>query len=145
MEIEAPYSPCSFQTDLRPLLDTASKWLFRQFVLHATSFYSCLNFLQSQIILYSFVFSRKAFCGSYSTDGREFLSACQDTYIRAYDCSRGGFREFKAIRARDVGWAVLDTAFSPDGECCFLHWDVICFGLKFPETIYRHKGVKMNI
>lgn len=60
-------------------------------------------------------YDKKAFCGSYSTDGREFLSACQDTFIRAYDCSRGGFREFKAIRARDVGWAVLDTAFSPDG------------------------------
>jgi len=60
-------------------------------------------------------YTKKAFCGSFSTDGREFLSACQDTFIRAYDCTRGSFREFKGIRARDVGWAVLDTAFSPDG------------------------------
>lgn len=60
-------------------------------------------------------YSKKAFCGSYSTDGSAFLSTCQDTFIRAYDCTRGAFREFKKIRARDVGWAVLDTAFSPDG------------------------------
>jgi WD repeat-containing protein 23 len=58
---------------------------------------------------------RKAFCGTYSKNGDTFLSACQDQHIRAYDCRNGFFKEFKKVRARDVGWSVLDTAYSPDG------------------------------
>jgi hypothetical protein len=39
-----------------------------------------------------------------------------DRSIRIYDTSKGRFKEFKRILARDVGWSVLDTAFSPDGR-----------------------------
>jgi WD repeat-containing protein 23 len=58
----------------------------------------------------------KAFCGSYSKDGDIFLTASQDRAIRIYDTSKDEFREFKKICGRDVGWSVLDTAFSPDGR-----------------------------
>ncbi|KAK3086710.1 hypothetical protein FSP39_022349 [Pinctada imbricata] len=58
----------------------------------------------------------KVFCGTYSKSGDVFLSASQDQFLRIYDTSYGQFKEFKAIRARDVGWSVLDTAFSPDGN-----------------------------
>ena len=43
-----------------------------------------------------------------------FLRRCfpvTDQYIRIYDTTNEQFRLFKAIRARDVGWSVLDTAF----------------------------------
>ncbi|XP_041455361.1 DDB1- and CUL4-associated factor 11-like [Lytechinus variegatus] len=61
-------------------------------------------------------FPAKVFCGTYSMDGSVFLSACQDQVIRIYDVKNGYFKKFKEIRARDVGWSVLDTAFSPDGN-----------------------------
>lgn len=61
-------------------------------------------------------YRNKAFCGTYSQDGDIFLSACQDKNIRIYDTARGRFKLFKTVRARDVGWSVLDTAFSPDGN-----------------------------
>ncbi|XP_053218783.1 DDB1- and CUL4-associated factor 11 isoform X2 [Podarcis raffonei] len=60
-------------------------------------------------------YSQKAFCGIYSRDGKLFMSACQDQTIRLYDCTYGGFRKFRSIKARDVGWSVLDVAFTPDG------------------------------
>ncbi|CAL8135582.1 unnamed protein product [Orchesella dallaii] len=58
----------------------------------------------------------KAFCGTYSKSGDIFLSAAQDRAIRIYDTSNGNFKKFKKIIARDVGWSILDTAFSPDGR-----------------------------
>ncbi|PSN31336.1 DDB1- and CUL4-associated factor 11 [Blattella germanica] len=58
----------------------------------------------------------KIFCGSYSRDGNYFLSACQDRNLRLYHTNEGKFKIFKTIQARDVGWSVLDTAFSPDGN-----------------------------
>ncbi|XP_054848502.1 DDB1- and CUL4-associated factor 11 isoform X1 [Eublepharis macularius] len=60
-------------------------------------------------------YSQKAFCGIYSLDGQLFMSACQDQTIRLYNCSYGAFRKFRSIKARDVGWSVLDVAFTPDG------------------------------
>lgn len=61
------------------------------------------------------LYSQKAFCGIYSRDGRLFMSACQDQRIRLYDCTYGAFRKFRSVKARDVGWSVLDVAFTPDG------------------------------
>ncbi|KAK7788866.1 hypothetical protein R5R35_013446 [Gryllus longicercus] len=60
-------------------------------------------------------YQSKAFCGTYSRDGNHFLSACQDRNLRLYHTNDGKFRLGKTIRARDVGWSILDTAFSPDG------------------------------
>ncbi|XP_071446703.1 DDB1- and CUL4-associated factor 11 isoform X1 [Hetaerina americana] len=56
----------------------------------------------------------KAFCGTYSKDGNVFLSACQDRNLRLHHTCDGKFELFKTIQARDVGWSILDTAFSPD-------------------------------
>ena len=39
-----------------------------------------------------------------------------DRAIRIYDTANGNFKKFKKIMARDVGWSILDTAFSPDGK-----------------------------
>ncbi|XP_060567782.1 DDB1- and CUL4-associated factor 11-like isoform X2 [Ruditapes philippinarum] len=61
-------------------------------------------------------YRQKAFCGTYSVDGNIFLSASQDQNIRIYDTTEDRFELMKSIRAKDVGWSVLDTAFSPDGN-----------------------------
>ncbi|KAG9283226.1 DDB1- and CUL4-associated factor 11 [Astyanax mexicanus] len=58
-------------------------------------------------------YHQKAFCGVYSDDGNMFLSACQDQNIRLYDTSRGGFTLVRTVKARDVGWSVLDVCFTP--------------------------------
>lgn len=66
---------------------------------------------------YADSYIQKAFCGIYSQDGNIFMSACQDQYIRLYDTMNGRFKNFRTIKARDVGWSVLDVAFTPDGSC----------------------------
>lgn len=76
------------------------------------------HFLPNQLV-FTDSYSQKAFCGIYSRDGQLFMSACQDQTIRLYDCRYGGFRKFRSIRARDVGWSVLDVAFAPDGAHFF--------------------------
>ncbi|XP_062916188.1 DDB1- and CUL4-associated factor 11 isoform X2 [Mobula hypostoma] len=60
-------------------------------------------------------FQQKAFCGIFSSDGNIFMSACQDQNIRLYRARGGVLRKFKTIRARDVGWSILDVVFTPDG------------------------------
>ncbi|GFR62296.1 DDB1- and CUL4-associated factor 11 [Elysia marginata] len=60
-------------------------------------------------------YNHKAFCGKYSEDGNVFMTACQDTRIRVYN-TENDMKLMKSIGARDVGWSVLDTAFSPDGR-----------------------------
>nr|XP_033780547.1 DDB1- and CUL4-associated factor 11 isoform X1 [Geotrypetes seraphini] len=64
---------------------------------------------------YTDSYAQKAFCGIYSPDGRIFMSACQDQNIRLYDCQSGRFKKFRTVKAHDVGWSVLDVAFTPDG------------------------------
>ncbi|XP_019745573.1 DDB1- and CUL4-associated factor 11 isoform X1 [Hippocampus comes] len=61
-------------------------------------------------------YHHKAFCGVYSEDGNMFLSACQDQNIRLYDTSRGRFLLRQTVKARDVGWSVLDVCFTPDAR-----------------------------
>ncbi|XP_029384925.1 DDB1- and CUL4-associated factor 11 [Echeneis naucrates] len=61
-------------------------------------------------------YQQKAFCGVYSEDGNMFLSACQDQNIRMYDTTRGRFNLQYTVKARDVGWSVLDVCFTPDAH-----------------------------
>uniref|UniRef100_A0AAR2LW60 DDB1- and CUL4-associated factor 11 n=1 Tax=Pygocentrus nattereri TaxID=42514 RepID=A0AAR2LW60_PYGNA len=67
-------------------------------------------------VSFSDTYQQKAFCGVYSDDGNLFLSACQDQNIRLYDTSRGGFMLKRTVKARDVGWSVLDVCFTPDSR-----------------------------
>eukprot|EP01090_Pellita_catalonica_P016831 TRINITY_DN4948_c0_g1_i2.p2 TRINITY_DN4948_c0_g1~~TRINITY_DN4948_c0_g1_i2.p2 ORF type:complete len:267 (+),score=38.58 TRINITY_DN4948_c0_g1_i2:1011-1811(+) len=52
------------------------------------------------------------FCGQFSSDGRTFMSACQDRTIRLYDTVT--WETTKEISAKDVGWSIIDTDYSPD-------------------------------
>lgn len=58
----------------------------------------------------------KIFCGTFSRDGHSFLTASQDKKLRIYDSSRHTYTPIKTIMGQNVGWSILDTAFSPDGE-----------------------------
>uniref|UniRef100_A0A8C5GYE7 DDB1- and CUL4-associated factor 11 n=1 Tax=Gouania willdenowi TaxID=441366 RepID=A0A8C5GYE7_GOUWI len=61
-------------------------------------------------------YQQKAFCGVYSEEGNMFLSACQDQNIRLYDTTKGRFSLRQTVKARDVGWSVLDVCFTPDAQ-----------------------------
>eukprot|EP00730_Choanoeca_flexa_P005688 TRINITY_DN12002_c0_g2_i5.p1 TRINITY_DN12002_c0_g2~~TRINITY_DN12002_c0_g2_i5.p1 ORF type:complete len:542 (+),score=98.43 TRINITY_DN12002_c0_g2_i5:90-1715(+) len=54
------------------------------------------------------------FCGVHSGSGDYFMSACQDSTLRLYDTRGMDFRLERTLHARDVGWAVVDTSYSPD-------------------------------
>lgn len=54
--------------------------------------------------------------------------AITDQKIRLFDTTNGDFKDFKEIRARNVGWSVLDTQISPDSQhliysswCDYIH------------------------
>ncbi|XP_012708832.2 DDB1- and CUL4-associated factor 11 [Fundulus heteroclitus] len=67
-------------------------------------------------VSHSYTYLQKAFCGVYSDEGNMFLSACQDQNIRLYDTTRGRFHLLQKVKARDVGWSVLDVCFTPDAR-----------------------------
>ena len=42
-----------------------------------------------------------------------------DKYLRLFQTQKDGLTKqcnYKLIAARDIGWSILDTAFSPDGQ-----------------------------
>nr|CAH7741944.1 unnamed protein product [Callosobruchus chinensis] len=58
----------------------------------------------------------KYFCSIFSKDGNRLITASQDQAIRVYDSSTVPYVPLHKIRARDVGWSIIDIAFSPDNE-----------------------------
>ncbi|XP_026093504.1 DDB1- and CUL4-associated factor 11-like [Carassius auratus] len=74
------------------------------------------HFLPNHVV-YKDTYQQKVFCGVYSDEGNMFLTACQDQNIRLYDTSRGRFTLKKTVKARDVGWSILDVCFTPDARC----------------------------
>lgn len=58
----------------------------------------------------------KVFCGVFSKSGNRFITASQDRSIRIYDSAGGPYKFLHSISARDVGWSIIDVAFSPDNE-----------------------------
>lgn len=45
-----------------------------------------------------------------------FLLFATDQNIRLYDTTRGRFHLRQTVKARDVGWSVLDVCFTPDTQ-----------------------------
>ncbi|XP_050301747.1 DDB1- and CUL4-associated factor 11 [Anthonomus grandis grandis] len=60
--------------------------------------------------------SGKMFCGIFSESGDTFVTASQDRMIGLYDSSTGFYKMQKRIKARDVGWSIIDVALSPKGD-----------------------------
>lgn len=78
-------------------------------------------------------YNGKAFCGIYSKDGDYFITTSQgniqrcnqtdcycnvflDRQIRLYKSNDNGYKLINSIHARDVGWSIIDVAFSPDQQ-----------------------------
>lgn len=89
-------------------------------------------FLPNEVKLLD-TYEGKVFCGIFSRDGNYFVTASQgwwffflywrfvelifvDQQIRLYKSDTGVYSLFKTIHARDVGWSIIDIAFSPDQE-----------------------------
>ncbi|XP_064258286.1 DDB1- and CUL4-associated factor 11 [Passer domesticus] len=66
---------------------------------------------------------QKVFCAVFAQSGRRLLTACQDHTLRLFEVSGEGLRLLRATRGRQVGWSVLDVAFSPDGsQALYCSW-----------------------
>ncbi|EFN75754.1 WD repeat-containing protein 23 [Harpegnathos saltator] len=46
----------------------------------------------------------------------DLITKYNNSWLRVYNTHNGKFTQLKSIPARDVGWSILDTAFSPDGS-----------------------------
>jgi len=57
-------------------------------------------------------YDSQIFCGRFSKTGDVFMSACQDRHLRLYNTQN--WKMIKEIVARDVGWSIIDTDYSPD-------------------------------
>ncbi|XP_069735149.1 DDB1- and CUL4-associated factor 11-like [Phaenicophaeus curvirostris] len=66
--------------------------------------------------VFAAAYPHKAFCGVFNGDGSLFVSACQDHSLRVYGAAGRGLRLLRSTRGRDVGWSILDVAFTPDGR-----------------------------
>lgn len=54
------------------------------------------------------------FCSLFNGNGDMFMSACKDQIITIYDTTTWEVQ--KSIHARDIGWSIISTDFSPDGR-----------------------------
>ena len=52
------------------------------------------------------------FCGSFSKDGNVYMSAAQDGRVRLFEYPSLSMQ--RQIYARDIGWSIIDTDYSPD-------------------------------
>ncbi|XP_014477688.1 PREDICTED: DDB1- and CUL4-associated factor 11 [Dinoponera quadriceps] len=87
----------------------------------------------------------KIFCGTYSNDGKFFLTASQDKVLHLYHTHNGEFNILKTIPARDVGWSVLDTAFSPDGEnIVYSSWSECLYQCSVSKEISTQEMLSLN-
>jgi WD repeat-containing protein 23 len=59
-------------------------------------------------------FSNRLFGGVFSQNGSVFMSSCQDQHIRLYNTEKSKFCCFKNIKAKEVGWTIVDVSYSPD-------------------------------
>jgi len=69
-------------------------------------------------------------CGSghFQRNKQQNWTSFSDQNIRIYDTTKRNFKLMRTIRARNVGWSVLDTALSPDSQhlvysswCDYIH------------------------
>ncbi|XP_018357559.1 PREDICTED: DDB1- and CUL4-associated factor 11, partial [Trachymyrmex cornetzi] len=92
-------------------------------------------------------FGSKVFCGLYSKDGEFFVTATQDKWMYIYRTNNGNFTLYNRMLAHDVGWSVLDVAFSPDGQhFAYSSWADCLYQCHISEdsieTLPLHPGVR---
>ncbi|XP_053909083.1 DDB1- and CUL4-associated factor 11 [Cuculus canorus] len=77
------------------------------------------NHLSSRFLpnteVFAVTYPHKVFCGVFNDDGSLFVSACQDHSLRVFSAVGSELRPLRSTRGRDVGWSILDVAFTPDG------------------------------
>uniref|UniRef100_A0A182XZL1 WD_REPEATS_REGION domain-containing protein n=1 Tax=Anopheles stephensi TaxID=30069 RepID=A0A182XZL1_ANOST len=58
----------------------------------------------------------KVFCGRFTSNGDQFVTAGQDALVRVYDSSRSQYKLKSTLETKHVAWSILDIDFSPDGS-----------------------------
>ncbi|KAJ6642762.1 DDB1- and CUL4-associated factor 11, partial [Pseudolycoriella hygida] len=61
-------------------------------------------------------YHKKVYCGCYSKNGNYFLTASHDQVLRVFDSKKPTYHRINRIQAKDVGWSIIDVAFSPDDQ-----------------------------
>lgn len=80
-----------------------------------TKIHTLQRYLPTQVSGQVFMrYRHRVFCGQYSGDGETFMTASQDHRIRFYNTQK--WKVTKEVLARDVGWSVISTDWSPDGK-----------------------------
>ncbi|KAK9880734.1 hypothetical protein WA026_013058 [Henosepilachna vigintioctopunctata] len=59
-------------------------------------------------------YNGKVFCGIYNKDGSRYLTGSQDRRLRLYKSDDCSYQLLSTFAATDVGWSIIDVAFSPD-------------------------------
>uniref|UniRef100_A0A6M2DRD1 Putative wd40 domain protein n=1 Tax=Xenopsylla cheopis TaxID=163159 RepID=A0A6M2DRD1_XENCH len=86
----------------------------------------------------------KFFCGMYSKDGNRFLSAAQHSDLRIYDTNTPNFKIIKEYRGQNVGWSIIDTAFSPCGKyILYSSWSDNLYLCHLESEQETHKALPM--
>ncbi|KYM93583.1 DDB1- and CUL4-associated factor 11 [Cyphomyrmex costatus] len=92
-------------------------------------------------------FGSKVFCGLYSKDGEFFIASTQDKWMYIYKMVNGNYVIYNRMLAHDVGWSVLDIAFSPDGQhFAYSSWADCLYQCHISDrsidTLALHPGVR---
>jgi len=85
----------------------------------------------------------RVFCGSFSKDGSTYMSASQDGAIKFY--SYPDFSLVRTVNASNIGWAIIDTDYSPDQNfliySCWSPYVYLCNVNK--NTFETHQALKI--
>ncbi|CAF1415390.1 unnamed protein product [Adineta ricciae] len=90
---------------------------------------------------------RSTFCGQFSEDGQRFLSACQDNCLRVFDTtSSKTFQRAEEIPVDEVGWAILDTALSPNRtHIAYSTWSDCIYLVKLNDNQTESKIIPLQL
>ncbi|GAB0098292.1 DDB1- and CUL4-associated factor 11 [Sergentomyia squamirostris] len=61
-------------------------------------------------------YDSKVFCGTFTPNGKHFVTACQEGEIRVYDSTTSAYKHVNTLMGRDVEWSILDIGFTADGQ-----------------------------
>ena len=59
-------------------------------------------------------FPTRVFIGRFSEKGDKYVTCCQSGAITLFDVEGRRIVPFRSLKGRDIGWSIVDLAFSPD-------------------------------
>lgn len=83
------------------------------------------------------------FASKYSPDGSMFCVASQEGWIRLIDTDR--WEQKRVVHARDMGWAILDVAYSPDTRfLAYTSWSSAIHLVNATGDVETHESIELD-